>query len=431
MAIVILIALFLLWKLDFVATLLNLKALGRALPEELRGMYDNERLQKTKDYLGARAKSDVIESTVSLTLLLGFWLAGGFPWLDQMARGWFPSSPVTAGTVFLALLFGGQYLLGLPLQIHDTFGIETSFGFNRTTPSVFVADQLKGIALAAVFGLPLAAGVIWIFLHVPHAWLIAWAAVTVFQILMTYLAPAFIMPLFNRFEPMPESELKTAIENLATSCKFPLAGVCLMDGSKRSTKANAFFTGFGKHKKIALFDTLVEKHTVEELVAVLAHEIGHFKLRHITQRLAVSLLQSAVLFFLLGIATNPHGQFARLLFDAFGVKEISPHVGLVLFGILLSPVSRLFGVFSHAWSRRHEFQADAFARKSVGSPASLCSALQKLSADQLAHPAPHFLRVWLDYSHPPLLDRLRALNGSRRVNPPDSAAKPQNQIPAN
>jgi STE24 endopeptidase len=413
MAIAILIALFLLWNLDFIATMLNLKALGRPLPEELRRMYDDERLQKTKDYLGARAKSDVIESTVSLTLLLGFWLAGGFPWLDDLARGWFPASPVAAGTVFLAVLLGGQYLLSLPLQIHDTFGTEARFGFNRTTPALFVADQLKGLALAAILGLPLAAGVIWIFLRVPHAWLIAWAVVTAFQILMTYLAPALIMPLFNRFEPMPEGELKTAIEDLATRCEFPLAEVCLMDGSKRSTKANAFFTGFGKHKKIALFDTLVEKHSVEELVAVLAHEIGHFKLRHITQRLAVSLVQSAALFFLLGIATDPHGSFARLLFDAFGVKQISPHVGLVLFGILFSPVSRLLGVFSHAWSRRHEFQADAYARESVGSPAPLCSALQKLSTDQLAHPAPHSLRVWLDYSHPPLLDRLRALNGSR------------------
>jgi STE24 endopeptidase len=217
------------------------------------------------------------------------------------------------------------------------------------------------------------------------------------------------MPLFNKFTPMPEGELKQAIEALAFRCEFPLSGVFVMDGSKRSTKANAFFTGFGKQKKIALFDTLIDKSTTAELLGVLAHEIGHFRRGHIKQRLAAGIFQSAVIFFLLGLATDPHGSLARLLFDAFGVSQISPHVGLVLFSILLEPVSKSIGVLLNAWSRRHEFEADAYAADATGDAIPLASALKKMTSDHLAHPMPTALRVWLDYSHPPLLERLRAL----------------------
>lgn len=182
-----------------------------------------------------------------------------------------------------------------------------------------------------------------------------------------------------------------------------------MDGSKRSTKANAFFTGFGRHRRIALYDTLVNKCTQDELLGVLAHEIGHHRCGHIRQRLAAGLLHTAVIFFLLGIATDPQGGFARLLFDAFGVRDISPHAGLVLFAILLGPVSRVLDVALNAWSRRHEYEADAYAATATGDAAPLASALRNMTADHLAHPSPAALRVWLDHSHPPLLARLRAL----------------------
>ncbi len=272
-------------------------------------------------------------------MLLVFWFAGGFGWLDGWARSLAPSE-VTAGLVFLAALFLGQSLIALPFSVYDTFVIENKFGFNRATPATFIMDRLKGLLLAALIGLPLAAAVLWIFGNVSHAWLWAWAVVTVFQLLLTWLAPSLIMPLFNKFTPMPEGELKQEIEALGTRCGFPLAGVFVMDGSKRSTKANAFFTGFGKQKKIALFDTLIEKSSTPELLGVLAHEIGHFRRGHIKQRLAAGILQTAAIFFLLGLATDPSGKFARLLFDAFGVAQISPHVGLVLFSILLEPVEQ-------------------------------------------------------------------------------------------
>ncbi len=408
MAVIILVGLFALWKLEFAATLLNLKAFPESVPKGFEDVMDSEKLDKARAYLRAHAQFGIIGSTASLAMMLIFWSLGGFGWLDGWARS-LGHSEVVTGLVFLTALLIGQSLVGLPFSIYDTFVIEEKFGFNRSTFATFVMDRIKGMVLGAIIGLPLAAAVLWIFGNVPNAWLWAWAVVTAFQLILTYLAPSLIMPLFNKFTPMPDGELKNAIEALGVKCGFPLTGVFVMDGSKRSTKANAFFTGLGKQKKIALFDTLVDKSTQPELIGVLAHEIGHYRCGHIKQRLVVGIVQMAVIFFLLGLATDPDGKFARLLFDAFGVKQISPHAGLVFFSILLEPVSKLLSVAAHAWSRKHEFEADAYAAKVTGDGAALGDALKKLSADHLSHPSPAALRVWLDYSHPPLLQRLEAL----------------------
>jgi len=412
MTVIIVVGVFALWKLELIATLLNLKAFPAAVPPDLADLMDEAKLAKARDYLRVNARFGILQSSVSLTVFLVFWVLGGFAWLDGAARGvtqaW-GGAELAAGLIFITALVLAQALLGLPFAIYDTFVIEEDFGFNRSTPRTFILDRLKGLLLAALLGLPLLAAVLWIFSHVAHAWLWAWAVVTVFQLALTYLAPSWIMPLFNKFTPMPEGDLKQAIETLGERCKFPLSGVFVMDGSKRSTKANAFFTGLGKRKKIALFDTLIDKSSQPELLGVLAHEIGHFRCGHIRQRLAVGILQSAAIFFLLGLATNPHGAFARALFDAFGVRIISPHVGLVLFSILLEPVSKLLGVLANAWSRKHEFEADAYAAAVTGNGGALGEALKKLSVDHLSHPTPAALRVWLDYSHPPLLQRLAAL----------------------
>ena len=411
MSVIILAGLFVLWKLEFAATLLNLKAFPTDVPKGFEDVMDSEKLDKARDYLRAHAKFGIIHSTASLSVMLIFWSLGGFGWLDGWARS-FGYSEVVSGLIFLTLLLLGQSLIGLPFSIYDTFVIEEKFGFNRSTFATFVMDRVKGMILGAIIGLPLAAAVLWIFGNVQNAWLWAWAVVTGFQLILTYLAPSLIMPLFNKFTPMPDGELKQDIEALGVKCGFPLTGVFVMDGSKRSTKANAFFTGLGKQKKIALFDTLVEKSSKPELLGVLAHEIGHFRCGHIKQRLVVGILQTAVIFFLLGLATDPDGKFSRLLFDAFGVKQISPHAGLVFFSILLEPVSKLLSVLANAWSRKHEFEADAYAAKVTGDGAVLGEALKKLSADHLSHPSPAKLRVWLDYSHPPLLQRLEALRAN-------------------
>ena len=408
MTVIIVVGVFALWKLELAATLLNLRAFPTQVPADLAGLMDIPKLDRARDYLRVNARFGMVQSSASLTVLLVFWGLGGFGWLDGLARG-LAATDLVAGLVFLSLLLLGQSLIGLPFAVYDTFIIEQNFGFNRATPRTFILDRLKGLLLAVLLGLPLLAAVLWIFSNVAYAWLWAWAVVTVFQLVLTYLAPSLIMPLFNKFTPMPEGKLKYAIEELGELCHFPLSGVFMMDGSKRSTKANAFFTGLGKRKKIALFDTLIDKSSQAELLGVLAHEIGHFRCGHIRQRLAVGIMQSAAIFYLLGLATNPHGTFARLLFDAFGVSSISPHVALVLFVILLEPVSKLLGVLANAWSRRHEFEADAYAAKVTGNGTALGEALKKLAVDHLSHPSPAALRVWLDYSHPPLLQRLAAL----------------------
>lgn len=408
MTAIIVVALLMLWKLEFAATLLNLKTFPETVPDELAGVMDADKLDHARSYLRVNSRFDIIRSITSLCVLLVFWFCGGFGWLDGIARS-LASGNVQAGLVFLSALFLGQSIVALPFSVYETFVIENRFGFNRSTPATFIMDRVKALLLAAVIGLPLAAAVLWIFGNVAHAWLWAWVVVTVFQLLLTWLAPSLIMPLFNKFTPMPDGPLKREIEELGTRCGFPLDGVFVMDGSKRSTKANAFFTGLGKRKKIALFDTLIDKSSPAELLGVLAHEIGHFRRGHIRKRLAAGIVQTAVVFFLLGLATDPDGKFSRILFDAFGVKTISPHVGLVLFSILLEPVSKLLGVLFNAWSRRHEFEADAYAAEVTGDGAPLAAALKKMTADHLSHPAPAKLRVWLDYSHPPLLERLRAL----------------------
>ncbi len=408
----ILFALFLLWLLDFVSSLLNIKALDPHLPEEFKGVYDEEKYAKSQEYTRVSERFGILTSTYSLTLLLVFWFFGGFGWLDSLLRsmGW---NEILTGLAFIGALVFGSSLMNLPFQIYDTFVIEEKFGFNKTTPKTFIIDQIKGAVVGIVIAGPLLALVLWIFDSVENAWLWAWLAFTAFQLLMMYLAPTFILPLFNKFEPMEDGELKSRIQDMAKKCDFPLTEIHVMDGSKRSTKSNAFFTGFGKRKKIALFDTLIENHGTDELLGVLAHEIGHFKKKHIIQRMVFSILQTAVIFFLLGLVTDQSGAFARQLFDAFGVEHISTYAGLIFFMILFSPVSRVLGVLGNMNSRKHEFEADAYAAQAQGTPDHLIKALKKLAADNLSNLTPHPFPVFLDYSHPPMLVRLQALKKLR------------------
>jgi STE24 endopeptidase len=414
-ALFILIALLVLWNLDFISSILNLKALDPKLPEEFHGVYDEDKYAKSQDYTRVSERFGIITATYSLTLLLVFWFVGGFGWLDGWLRG-FGWNEMVTGISFIGVLFFGNTLLNLPFQIYDTFVIEERFGFNKTTPKTFVVDQIKGILLGSILGIPLLALVLWIFGTVENAWLWAWLAFTGFQLLMTYLAPSLILPLFNKFEPMEDGELKSRIQDMAKDCDFPLTEIHVMDGSKRSTKSNAFFTGFGKRKKIALFDTLIENHSIDELLGVLAHEIGHFKKKHIIQRMIFSFVQTAVIFFLLGVVTSQESVFARSLFDAFGVSEISTYAGLVFFTLLFSPVSRILSVVGNLNSRKHEFEADAYAANAQGTPEHLIRALKKLAADNLSNLTPHRFPVFLDYSHPPMLVRIKALRklGNKR-----------------
>lgn len=404
----VLVALLLVRALDLVATWLNLRSLQTALPREMADVYDAEKYAQSQAYTRVNARFGLVESGFSLLLFLGFWWGGGFGWLDGVVRGW-TTGPILGGLVYVALLFLGHYLVSLPLELYDTFVIEERFGFNRTTLRTFVVDQFKSLALGAALGLPLLALVLWIFGALPMAWLWGWVAMTLVTLALAYVAPTWIMPLFNQFKPLEEGELKAEIHAMAERCHFPLREVMVMDGSKRSAKSNAFFTGIGKNKRIALFDTLVERHSTPELVAVLAHEIGHYRRGHIQKGMALGIVTNGLMFFLLGSVMESRG-----LFDAFGVAETSVYLSLIFFGILVQPLSALLGVLGNMSSRKWEYEADAYAAEATGEPGALVSALKKLSKDNLSNLTPHPLRVFLDYSHPPVLQRIAALQSQPR-----------------
>jgi STE24 endopeptidase len=394
------------YLLDTVANRLNLRALKPELPAEFEGVYNPEEYRRFLEYTAATANFERIDATWDLALLLGFWLLGGYDWLDGAVRSAHMGF-IATGLLFLGALYLGRWLLGLPLEIYETFRIEERFGFNKTTPGTFAGDQIKSLLLTAVLGGALLALVLAILQHGgPAAWLYAWGAASVLLIVMVYAAPALILPLFNKMTPLEDGELRREIMACAARLGFPLADISVMDGSRRSTKANAFFTGIGGTKRVVLFDTLVKNHSTEELVAVLAHEIGHFKLRHIVQHIVGSIFNIGIFLFLAQwLISWP------ALYEAFGVREPSIYAGLALFLVLYGPLSRLLGIVRSAQSRRHEFAADRFAAEATGLPRALGDALKKLSRNNLGNLSPHRLHVVLYHSHPPVLERVRALEG--------------------
>ncbi|HCQ78628.1 MAG TPA: peptidase M48 [Verrucomicrobiales bacterium] len=411
LAILLVVALLVLWKLDFLATLLTLKNLKPELPEEFRGVWDDEKYLKSQSYEKAQAQFGIVSSISSLTTLLAFWFFGGFGWVDGLVSE-LGLGKVGTGLSFIGLLYLGLWLSSLPFELYHTFVLEERFGFNKTTVRTYIIDQIKSHLLTAILGGGIVALILWIFDSVPNAWIWAWLSFTAISLALTYLAPSFLLPLFNKFTPLEDKELNEAIQSMAAKCEFPLTEISVMDGSRRSSKSNAFFTGFGKRKKIALFDTLIESQTTEELVGVLAHEIGHFKRKHIVQRLVISIIQTAIIFFLLGMATNPESALGSQLYAAFGISGESNGsiaAGLVLFMIVFKPVSRVLSVVMNMLSRKHEFEADEYAAVNQGTPNHLISALKKLSANNLSNLTPHPLEVFLDHSHPPVLTRIQEL----------------------
>lgn len=401
---VILVALALHHGLALLADVLNLRALAPEVPAEMRAEYDAERYARSQAYTRARTRFGMLSQAFDLAVLLVFWFAGGFAWLDRVVRD-LGQGPVVTGLVYVGALGLAKMALDLPFKYVATFRIEERFGFNKSTRRMFFADAAKGLLLAVVLGGPLLAAILAFFEKAgASAWLWCWGVTAAFTLFVQFLAPTWIFPLFNRFRPLEEGELRAAVLGYARSVAFPLEGLFVIDGSRRSTKANAFFTGFGQHKRVALFDTLIEKHPTDELVAVVAHEIGHYKRKHIVKGLALSVLQAGAVFFLLSIALTHRG-----LFEAFGVSEPSVWAGLVFFGLLYTPLDLVLSLLLQAFSRRNEFEADAYARETTGQHEPLVHALKRLSADSLSNLTPHPLYVVLHHSHPPLLERIRAL----------------------
>jgi STE24 endopeptidase len=309
----------------------------------------------------------------------------------------------------MALLFFGVIgiasdILSTPFSIYDTFVIEEKFGFNRTTVKTFVTDKIKGWLLAALLGGGLLAIFVWFYDFAGSLfWLYAWLFLTGFSVFMAMFYSTLIVPIFNKQTPLEEGELRDAIEAFARKAGFKLDNIYVIDGSKRSSKANAYFSGLGPKKRIVLFDTLIKDHTTEELVAILAHEIGHYKKKHIVKGMVVSGIHSVVMLYLLGFFIN-----RPELSMALGVEQSSFHIGIIAFGLLYSPISTILGIAGNAMSRKHEYQADSFAARNY-KPEPLQDALKKLSVNNLSNLRPHPLHVFINYSHPTLLQRLEHL----------------------
>ncbi len=401
---IILVTLFLEYALTIVGNFLNLRALRSEPPREFADVYDADAYRKSQEYTRATTRFQFRASTVDLAALLLFWWAGGFQFIDVHLRG-FGLSTVTTGLAYIAVLSLAKMLLDLPFNLWSTFVIEERFGFNRTDAGTWVKDRVKGILVSILFGLPLLGAILLLFvLAGEKAWLYCWILSAVFTIAVQFIFPTWILPLFNRWEPLADGDLRDALSSYAQSVGFALTGIFVIDGSRRSSRANAFFTGLGRNKRIALFDTLIERQSTSELVAVLAHEVGHYKRKHIFKGMILNIVHSGIMFYLLGLVLQHQG-----LYDAFFIEQRSVYTGLVLFGLLYTPVELLLGLFFTALSRKHEFEADRYAAETIPEPQAMISALKKLSADNLMNLTPHPFYVALTQSHPPVLQRIRAL----------------------
>src|SRR3984893_5716990 len=397
------------YLLDSLAKFLNLRSLQTQVPNEFLDVYDAVRYRRSQEYTRLNTWFELLVSTIDLAALLMFWLLGGFEALDQFIRG-FHLSSVLSGLLYLEILCAGREALMLPFAIYHTFVIEQRYGFNRTTVATFIADRLKEWSVSGL----LMAGFAFIILSLFEAfglsaWLVGWICTAALSVILVYIAPTVILPLFFKLSPVPEGPLRAQVTEFSLRQRFPIRELLVIDGSRRSSKANAFFTGLGPNKRIALYDTLISSHTVSELLAVLAHEVGHFKKHHIVRHLVVGQCSLFLLF--LGASfciSRPE------LFQAFDVSSHSYYVGLVLYLILIRPLGVLLGIVMNYWSRKDEFEADRFAAEALGDPNPLIQALKRLSKDSLSNLTPHPLLVGLHFTHPPVLARVLALRGISR-----------------
>jgi len=401
--------------IDFIlnawADYLNLKMLRPELPESFSGVYEPDQYRKSQEYLRVNTRFGWITGAFNVVLLLIFWFAKGFPLLDQWVRSW-NFGPILSGLIFIGIIGLIKAVISLPFSVYGTFVIEERFGFNKTTWSTFMLDLLKGLILAILLGTPLLAGILFFFEYAgAYAWLFCWIAVTLYMLAVQFVAPTWIMPLFNKFKALEAGELKSAILSYAESIKFPVRNVYVMDGSRRSSKSNAFFTGFGKHKRIALFDTLIKKHSVKELLAILAHEMGHYKKKHILLSMILGIVQTGLMLYLLSLFISYQG-----LFDAFYMDHTSVYGGMIFFAMLFSPLDFFIGMIMQVVSRKNETAADRFAVETTGDPRAMADALKKLSAHNLTNLTPHPFYVFLNYSHPPVLERIQNLNQINRAS---------------
>lgn len=383
--------------------ILNKRKWSEKLPEELDGFYDAQKYKSFQLYQKSKTRFGFINETFSFIVILVMLFVDGFAYIDSFARI-YTENPIVLTLLFIGIIAILADIIGLPFDIYYTFVIEEKFGFNRTKPLTFIFDKIKAWIITAIIGGGLIALVVWFWtITASNFWFITWAVITVFMVFMVMFYSDIIVPLFNKQTPLEDGDLRKEIENFASKAGFKLKNIYVIDGSKRSSKANAYFSGLGPKKRIVLYDTLIKEHSVEELVAVLAHEIGHYKKKHTLISMIAGVMQTGLLLFILSFfLDNP--DMAKVL----GVEQTSFHISLITFGLLYSPISLIIDIAMNYMSRKNEFSADKYAGVNYNSKA-LQSALIKLSVNNLSNLNPHPAYVFFYYSHPPLLERLKAL----------------------
>ena len=382
---------------------LNLKTWDKPMPEEVKDLYDREKYTKAKEYAAANYKIGTISSVLMLIITLTFLACRGFAWVDGIARSISPS-PILQALIFFGILGAASYIIELPFEIYSTFVIEEKFGFNKTTPALFVGDKIKGILLALIVGGGILALLTFLYSLLGNKfWIAAWVVISGFSIFIAAFYTSVLLPIFNKLTPLEGGELRSAIEKYSAGVQFPLTNIFIMDGSKRSTKANAFFSGLGSKKNIVLYDNLIKDMNTDEITAVLAHEVGHYKRKHVFQSIILSILQMGIMLFIFGwMAGHP------IMAQVLGAQQNSFHLSLVTFALLYSPISIITGLLMNLFSRKNEYEADAYAKETY-SATPLISALKKLSVNHLSNLQPHPAFVFFNYSHPTLLQRIRAM----------------------
>jgi STE24 endopeptidase len=388
---------------DKILDTLNTNHFDDKIPSKLADVYDEKEYKKSQNYKKTNSNFSALTSTFSIILTLVFFFIDGFKHVDIFARS-YSDNPIVVALIFFGVIMLGSDILTTPFSYYKTFVIEEKFGFNKSTKMTFWIDKLKGGFMSILLGGGILSLIIWFYqLAGENFWMYAWALVTVFSLFMNMFYAKLIVPLFNKQTPLEDGELKTAIEKYTKKVGFTLNNIFVIDGSKRSTKANAYFSGFGSQKRITLFDTLINDLETDEIVAVLAHEVGHYKRKHIIFNLASSILLTGLTLFILSFFIN-----SAVLSEALGVSIPSFHIGLIAFGILYSPISEITGLFMNYMSRKFEYQADNYAKETfAGNP--LVTSLKKLSKNSLSNLTPHPAYVFMHYSHPTLLERIENL----------------------
>ncbi len=382
---------------------INSKHYNDPIPEELKDVYNTEDYKKSQAYKTTNYKFGIWSSLFSIVLTLVFLFLDGFEYVDNIARG-YSDKPIVIALIFFGIIMIASDIITTPFAYYKTFIIEEKFGFNKTTKKLFILDKLKGLVMMITLGGGIIALIVWFYqLTGNQFWLYAWGIVTLFTVFMNMFYSKLIVPLFNKQTPLENGDLRNKISDYAKSVGFNLNKIFIIDGSKRSTKANAYFSGFGSEKRVTLYDTLVNDLNHEEIVAVLAHEVGHYKKKHIIFNLVTSILLTGLTLYILSIfISNP------LLSNAIGVEISSFHVGLIAFGLLYSPISELTGLLMNYVSRVFEYQADDYAKNTYKAE-PLITSLKKLSKNSLSNLTPHKAYVFMHYSHPTLLERVRNL----------------------